>query len=258
MADKSFFIDTTRCTACRGCQVACKQWNKLPAEQTHNWGSFQNPQDLSSNTYKLVRFSEVFADGKVKWYFFPDQCRHCVDPPCKDSAEAYVTGAVIQDQSTGAVVYTEKTRELSAEAFKELKESCPYNIPRRNDATGLISKCTMCLDRVQKGLLPACVKACCTGALNFGDRQAMLDMANARLQELQGKGYSKAKLLDADSVRTVFLVTDDPKLYHAFAVAHSHPGISRKLALRKLFRPAAGLLAGAAIMGGIVNSSQSD
>jgi len=57
MADKSFFIDTTKCTACRGCQVACKQWNKLPATNTYNWGSFQNPADLSFDTFKLVRFA---------------------------------------------------------------------------------------------------------------------------------------------------------------------------------------------------------
>ena len=42
---KSFFIDTTLCTACRGCQVACKQWHDLPAEATENRGSYQNPPD---------------------------------------------------------------------------------------------------------------------------------------------------------------------------------------------------------------------
>ncbi|HIC86305.1 MAG TPA: formate dehydrogenase, partial [Desulfobacterales bacterium] len=58
MSGKAFFIDTTLCTACRGCQVACKQWNQLPAEKTQNWGSYQNPKDLSFQTYKLVRFRE--------------------------------------------------------------------------------------------------------------------------------------------------------------------------------------------------------
>ena len=65
---KSFFIDTSRCTACRGCQVACKQWKKQPAETTENWGSYQNPRDLSPSTFKLVRFSEealIAADPDV-------------------------------------------------------------------------------------------------------------------------------------------------------------------------------------------------
>ena len=57
---KSFFIDTTVCTACRGCQVACKQWHNLPAERTTNQGSYQNPPDVSFDTYKLVRMPTSF------------------------------------------------------------------------------------------------------------------------------------------------------------------------------------------------------
>ena len=78
---KSFFIDTTLCTACRGCQVACKQWHDLPAEETENRGTYQNPADLSFDTYKLVRMREEVIDGKLRWLFFPDQCRHCVEAP---------------------------------------------------------------------------------------------------------------------------------------------------------------------------------
>ena len=53
----SILVDTSKCTACRGCQIACKQWNQLPATQTTNWGSYQNPKDLSADTWKLVRFA---------------------------------------------------------------------------------------------------------------------------------------------------------------------------------------------------------
>ena len=80
LSGKSFFIDQTRCTACRGCQVACKQWKKQPAETTENWGSYQNPRDLSPSTFKLVRFSEAEVDGRLRWLFFPEQCRHCLEP----------------------------------------------------------------------------------------------------------------------------------------------------------------------------------
>ena len=73
---KSFLIDTTLCTGCRGCQIACKQWHDLPAEKTMNQGSYQNPMDLSFDTYKLVRMQEKEIDGKLRWVFFPDQCRH--------------------------------------------------------------------------------------------------------------------------------------------------------------------------------------
>ena len=68
---KAFLIDTTLCTACRGCQIACKQWNQLPATTTSNWGSMQNPKDLSYDTYKLVRFQEHNGpENKPVWYFF--------------------------------------------------------------------------------------------------------------------------------------------------------------------------------------------
>jgi len=82
--------------------------------------------------------------------------------------------------------------------------------------------------------------------MNFGDRGMILDMAKTRVAELKKKGFKKAQLLDADSIRTVFLVVDDPMVYHKFAVAQNDVGISRKLALRKLFRPAADLITGIA------------
>ncbi|MDY6852310.1 MAG: 4Fe-4S dicluster domain-containing protein, partial [Thermodesulfobacteriota bacterium] len=109
MNGKSFFVDLTKCTACRGCQVACKQWHKLPAEKTENWGSYQNPADLSFITYKLVRYEEQVVNGKLNWLFFPEQCRHCIDPPCLLASE--VENSIIQDPLTGAVLFTEKTAQ---------------------------------------------------------------------------------------------------------------------------------------------------
>jgi formate dehydrogenase iron-sulfur subunit len=234
MAGKSFLIDTSRCTACRGCQIACKSWNQNGADMTKNLGSHQNPPDLNGKTYKLVRFKEHMGENdKPVWLFFADQCRHCIDPPCKYTIEGYVNNAVIHDEATGAVVYLPDTRKAD---YEEVRQSCPYNIPRQAE-DGQLVKCTMCIDRISNGLLPACVKTCPTGAMNFGDRDAMLALGKERLAKLKAK-YPKAQLLDADSVRTIFLVTEDPKMYHEFAVAGLEPGISRKLALRKMVKPA--------------------
>jgi formate dehydrogenase iron-sulfur subunit len=235
MPGKSFFIDTTICTACRGCQVACKQWHGLPAEKTENRGTHQNPADLSFVTYKLVRFSEVVVDGKLKWLFFPEQCRHCVEPPCEMTAEDAT--AIFRDPATGAVIYTAKTKNLDAQA---IIDSCPYNIPRAYK-DGTLAKCDMCLDRVENGLLPACVKTCPTGAMNFGNRDEMLAMAKKRLAVVQ-KTHPKAKLLDADNVRVIYLVTEDPQLYHNFATASNAAfDITRAVALKRLVRPFTGL-----------------
>ena len=240
MADKSFFVDTTKCTACRGCQIACKQWNQRIAEKTVNRGSHQNPPDLSYNTWKLVRFSEV-VQPKINYYFFPDQCRHCLTPPCKDVADGKAKGAVIQDEKTGAVIFSPKVK-LKAEDFKEIREACPYNIPRISGA-GVMGKCTMCFDRIKEGMLPACVKACPTGTMNFGDRKEMLEKANKRLDEVK-KVYKSAMLANPDDVRVIFLLADDPKKYHQFAVAGNTIGITRKMALKRLFQPLRSLTIG--------------
>jgi formate dehydrogenase iron-sulfur subunit len=218
MAGKTIFIDTTRCTACRGCQVACKNWNApfgTKGTKTVQRGTHQNPENLSFFTYKLVRFSEVESGGKPVWYFFPDQCRHCIEPPCMYTAQSLGYKSITRDESTGAVLYSPKIKVKSADA-KKIRESCPWDIPRWNEKTEIIAKCTMCFNRVKEGMLPACVKACPTGAMNFGDRDKMLDMANKRLKELKPK-YPKAQLLNAEIHRVFFLVIDDPSKYHKFA-----------------------------------------
>jgi len=140
MSGKSFFIDLTKCTACRGCQVACKQWNKLPAEQTRNHGSHQNPMDVSAITYKTVHMKEVADDQgfMAAWLFFPEQCRHCTEPPCKMTADAYDDQAILQDEATGAITFTERTKDLPD--FDEIREACPYNIPRQDAATRVMTK----------------------------------------------------------------------------------------------------------------------
>ncbi len=228
---KSFFIDTTLCTACRGCQVACKQWHDLPAEVTENRGTYQNPADLSFDTYKLVRMNEVVIGGQLKWLFFPDQCRHCLEAPCLETAGD--PAAIYYDEPSGAVIYTAATKNLDP---AEIIESCPYNIPRQAP-DGTLAKCDMCFDRVAAGMLPACVKTCPTGAMNFGERAEMLELAKNRLTVLK-RSHREAMLLDPDDIRAVFMVAYDPGLYHEFAVAsHSGSGISRQVALRRMLRP---------------------
>jgi formate dehydrogenase iron-sulfur subunit len=103
----------------------------------------------------------------------------------------------------------------------------------------------MCIDRVSSGLQPACVKVCPTGAMNFGDRDEMLKLANERLEKMKAK-YPKAQLVDSNEIRVVYLVVDDPRKYHKSAIASAHPGMTRQLALRSLFKPAKAFLKGIA------------
>ncbi len=214
---KGFFIDTTRCMACKGCQIACKQWNNLPAEKTENQGNLQNPPDFSFTTYKLVRMNEKIIGGRFNWLFFPDQCRHCLIPPCL--LWAHDTNAIYQDEDTGAVVYTPETRNLKAE---DIIGACPYNVPRSHK-DGTLAKCTMCNDRVKKGLKPACVKACPTGALNFGDLEEMRALAIDRFEKVK-LTYLNSRLLDSDDVRVIFLTAFAPEKYHPYAAAFDPKG----------------------------------
>jgi formate dehydrogenase iron-sulfur subunit len=228
---KAFFIDTTVCTGCRGCQVACKQWKKLPAEQTINRGSYQNPEDLSFTTYKLVRMSEVEIEKKLQWLFFPDQCRHCLEPPCLETAGEPT--AIYKDKATGAVLYTKVTKDLDADA---IIGSCPYNIPRKGP-DGSLAKCDMCIDRVSNGLLPACVETCPTGAMNFGEYKDMRVWAQARLAEVKHK-FPSATLVNADKVRVIYLTAFEPTSYWQYAIAeHREVDITRAVAMRQLFKP---------------------
>ena len=233
---KSILIDTTLCSACRACQVACKQWHDLPAEKTTNMGGYQNPQDLSYNTYKLVRVTEAVIDKRLQWLFFPDQCRHCLDAPCLSMAVD--ESAIYQDEMTGAILYTRNTRRLDPE---EIAVSCPYDIPRTG-SDGTIAKCDLCNDRVHNGLKPACVTACPTGAMQFGDRNDILEMADKRLAKVRKK-FPDASLLNPEEVNVIFLVAFDPYLYADYAVAGtSRGGISRSVALRKMVKPFARMM----------------
>lgn len=227
----SFLIDTTRCTACRGCQVACKQWHGLPPEKTTNHGSYQNPADLSFSTYKLVRMQEHIVDGRVRWLFFPDQCRHCIEPPCKETVGD--ESAIFTDLATGAIIYTTNTKGYDV---LTIEEACPYNIPRAN-ADGIISKCDMCLDRVQNSQPPACVKTCPTGAMRFGKRDEILSLADRRLAVAKKK-FPKARLVDPADVRVIYLTAYEPEYYHEYAVAAAGSfHVTRHMALRRMLRP---------------------
>ncbi len=232
---KAILIDTTRCTACRGCQVGCKEWKNFPPVATKQRGTHQNPPDLGPYNVKLVRFSEhMEADGTVKWYFFPDACRHCLDAPCKSGAA--LEDSIIQDKETGAVIYTEKTAK---ENFEAIKSSCPYDIPRLDPKTKRIIKCDMCIDRVRANLLPMCVKSCAMGAMTFGERSDVLKIAATRLVAVQ-KENPKAQLCDMENVAIIYLVADAPGKYHKYAVADASdsPGyMTRKEMLAGVFAP---------------------
>jgi formate dehydrogenase iron-sulfur subunit len=180
MSEKIKLYDATKCTGCRGCQLACKQWNQLPAKQTENRGTYQNPPDLQPNTWLLMRFQEISdGNGGVKWLFRKDACMHCTDAAC---VKVCPSGALYHTQY--GTVGLDQSKCIGC---KECIYACPFDVPRYDPATDKIAKCDMCFSRVDNALDPACVKACPTGALQFGDKASMMKLVEARVKELDGK-----------------------------------------------------------------------
>ena len=85
--------------------------------------------------------------------------------------------------------------------------ACPYAIPHINEKKGLLTKCTMCYDRIEDGKLPACVLSCPTGCMVFGDRDEILEMVEKRVKELKKK-YPNAHALHPEEVRVIYILTD--------------------------------------------------
>ncbi|OGO02376.1 MAG: hypothetical protein A2Y91_07425 [Chloroflexi bacterium RBG_13_54_8] len=172
---KGVLYDANKCIGCRACQVACKQWNELPSEETQNTGTIENPPHLSAKTFTKIRFREIEYNGKFHWVFAKTQCMHCDEPAC---AAACLVGALKKTEG-GPVTYDDR----KCIGCRYCMMACPFGIPTFEWDTRWpwIRKCTFCADRQGGGLEPACVTTCPTGALKFGDREELIIEARDRI-----------------------------------------------------------------------------
>ena len=172
---KGMLSDLTKCIGCGWCQQACQEWNHLPAQQSGAEAQ-QETICLSADVWTVPELQEVEEDGQQYQVFVKRQCMHCVDPAC---VSACPVGA-LQKLENGAVVY-DCTRCIGC---RYCMVACPFSIPKFEwgESLGRIRKCTFCVDRQADGLEPACAAACPTGALIFGDREALIAEAEARIQ----------------------------------------------------------------------------
>ena len=224
MAEKAILYDATRCTACRGCQAACKQWNEndeaIPTiengVQSVNQGSYENPPDLSPQTWLKMEFREIAPGGKVRWLFTRRACMHCTDAAC---IKVCPNGSLYRHES-GFVAYNKDTCTGCGYCI----EACPFDVPRseRNIITGIakMDKCTLCttagLDRLAEGYEPACVKTCPPDALQYGDRSALVAEGQKRVAALQTKGWSNATLYgenELGGLHVMYVLDDHPGVY---------------------------------------------
>lgn len=140
-----FYFTADNCIACHACEAACSEKNDLPAHL-----AFRAVGYVEGGNYpEYTRMNISMA------------CNHCDDPVCLKGCptRAYTKfaeyGAVLQDPDIcfgcGYCTWV-----------------CPYNAPQLDTDAGHVSKCNMCVDRLEVGLKPACASACLAGALDFG------------------------------------------------------------------------------------------
>jgi formate dehydrogenase iron-sulfur subunit len=229
MAQMAVLVDVSRCTGCRGCQVACKQWNKNPASETCFTGTYENPPDLEWNTFTRVAFREIEESGKLAWLFRKDQCRHCVDPACKGACP--VEGAIVKHENGAVTVDQDKcVGGKDGKCSFECADACPFSIPRFLPAAPKkMRKCTFCIDRQQMDpkMKPACVSACLSGALFFGTREEVLAEGERRLALLK-QAYPDASLHLKDDVTWIYLLAYAPASY---GISFNPEKASRKVAV---------------------------
>ncbi len=215
-ARMAMLIDSSTCIACRGCQVACKQWNDLqgwPYSETVNKGTYENPLDLSAQTWTRVKFIEYEGTDRFQWLFLTEGCFHCTEAACVDVCPT----KALKHHPLGLVTIE---KEL-CNGCGYCTQSCPFNIPRL-DKTGFTwqwkaSKCTFCQDRTTQGLRPACVTACPTGALAWGDRDELMRVGRERVEVLKTRrGLPNANLygdVELGGLGRLYVLTERPSVY---------------------------------------------
>jgi formate dehydrogenase iron-sulfur subunit len=211
-----FFTDTTVCIGCKACEVACKEWNQLPAADGGapqlSGHSYDNTQRLDGIHWRHVRFVEQFSPDRRegRWLLMSDVCKHCVRAGC---LEVCPTGAIIRTEFDTVVIQSD-----ACNGCRDCIGACPFGVIDINPASGTAQKCTLCYDRLKVGLEPACAKACPTNSIQFGTITDLRQRAQARVAKLQEQGEKRAYLYGADDkilggLNSFFLLLDRPEVY---------------------------------------------
>jgi formate dehydrogenase iron-sulfur subunit len=227
-----FFTDTSLCIGCKACEVACKEWNQIPASpQGFTGESYDNTIDLGADTWRHVTFVEqrkaveatpidehlsglaTYQDGDgMRWLMASDVCKHCTHAAC---LEVCPTGALFRTEFGTVVV-----QEDICNGCGYCVPACPFGVLDKREEDGRVWKCTLCYDRLKDGKEPACAQACPTNSIQFGELAELRSRAEGRLGQLREAGLEEARLYGADDddgvggMGAFFLLLDEPETYH--------------------------------------------
>ncbi|GAB2944706.1 4Fe-4S dicluster domain-containing protein [Micromonospora polyrhachis] len=203
-----FFTDTTLCIGCKACEVACKEWNQVPATGLDLLGmSYDNTGALTANSWRHVAFVETDAH----WLMMSDVCKHCTRAACLDVCP---TGSLFRTEFGTVVV-----QEDICNGCGYCIPACPYGVIDQRRDDGRAWKCTLCYDRIGAGMTPACAQACPTESIQYGPLDELRDRAQSRVQLLHDAGVPEARLYGHDPADGVggdgafFLLLDEPEVY---------------------------------------------
>ncbi|HET6187568.1 MAG TPA: 4Fe-4S dicluster domain-containing protein [Trebonia sp.] len=215
-----FFTDTSVCIGCKACEVACKEWNRVPEDGLALTGmSYDNSVGLGADTWRHVAFIEQHKqvtddgspDGGLRWLMSSDVCKHCTHAACLDVCP---TGALMRTEFGTVVVQADVCNGCGY-----CIPACPYGVIDQRKEDGRAWKCTLCYDRLGAGMEPACAKACPTDSIQFGPLDELRERAEARVDQLQEAGETSARLYGNDPGDGVggdgafFLLLDEPEVY---------------------------------------------
>ncbi|MDH4232930.1 MAG: 4Fe-4S dicluster domain-containing protein [Nitrospirota bacterium] len=178
---KSVLVDLTRCIGCRGCQIACKEWNERSVKKTEMYGNFTNPPELNSECFTHIRYIEQEKDGMPVWSFVKDQCLHCKNPACASVCPV----EALKKTENGPVTYN-FSRCIGC---RYCLLACPFYIPKYEweKTVPWVRKCTFCSDRIAADMTPACIKVCPSNTMFYGEYEDVLKEAENRITGNPGK-----------------------------------------------------------------------
>jgi formate dehydrogenase iron-sulfur subunit len=222
-----FLTDTTLCIGCKACEVACKQWNQLPADNFGYTGhSYDHTSDLAAETWRHVSFVEQIANDEgvrptslkafqSNWLMMSDVCKHCVHAGC---LEACPTGAIIRTEYDTVVI-----QQDICNGCGYCVPACPFGVPELSAFDYKAHKCTLCYDRLKGGMEPACAKACPTDSIQFGMVEDLMDRAEERVSNLKERGVEGAHIYGdretggthgIDGLNAFFILTAPAEVYN--------------------------------------------